>query len=687
MPSTHQDNPQDNLENADLQWQDSGAPYSTRFDDIYFSSGGGLAETEHVFLAGNRLQERWAANEQALATTASFSTSHFTIAELGFGTGLNFLCCWRAWQQMAPQRLRLHYIACEKYPLQADALTQALLEWPELAPLSEALLTVYPDHSAGFHRLHLPGLAGAPPIILDLYYGDAAQMLMVQAERAAAKVDAWFLDGFAPRVNPQMWSEELLVQLARLSRVACTLSTYSVAGQVVRGLKAAGFEVEKVKGFGQKRQMLVGHYPQEARPPSPLGLPKSSWLNLPAQQQKSPEVLIIGAGLAGCAAAHSLARKGYRVLVLEQADSIAAGASGNRQAVLQCRLSNALNGTRQFNLQAFLYASREFARLSEHFPDIQWQDCGVLNLDTAFSARKERCVDVDLSHYSPRIAQRLEQKATSDSAGLDVDGASNYLALGGWLSPVQLCHAYLQHPNIVLQCNAAVQRLERDEQTWHAFSADGRLASAAIVVVANSVSATQLAQTAPLPIVPIRGQVSYLRASERSAAIARVICGQTYISPALDGLHSVGASYSKKIADLALSEKEHQQNIEGIGPHLSPGIVAAEAIEGGRVSVRATTGDRMPIVGPVPDFARFEALYSILGQRERKHPNMHMPYVEGLYVSVGHGSHGLSNAPLCGEYLASIIVNELLPLQSKVLECLHPGRFFLRELRRRDYSR
>lgn len=682
MPST----PPENIENADLQWQESGAPYSTQFDDIYFSRGGGLAETEHVFLAGNRLAQRWSVDERALAAGDTLRSKHFTVAELGFGTGLNFLCCWRAWQQLAPQNLRLHYIACEKYPLQLSALRQALLEWPELAPLSEALLEVYPDHSAGLHRLMLPGLAGAAPITLDLYYGDAAQMLAATTGRAAAKVDAWFLDGFAPRVNPQMWSEELLAQIARLSREGSTLSTYSVAGHVVRGLRAAGFEVEKVAGFGQKRQMLAGHLPPAPRPPSPFGQPKASWLNLPAQQERAAEVLIIGAGLAGCATAHSLARKGYRVVVLERSDGIAAGASGNRQAVLQCRLSNAANGTRQFNLQAFLYATREFARLNELAPAIQWQACGVLNLDTAFSARKERCVDVDLRHYSPRIAQRLDRDATSYNAGLEVDGASNYIALGGWLSPVQLCHAYLQHPNITLRCNAEVQRLERDGQTWHAFGDDTKLASAAVVVIANSVNAAQLAQTVPLPIVPIRGQVSYLRASEHSAAIAQVICGRSYVSPALDGLHSVGASYSKDVADLALCEKEHQQNIEGIAPHLLHGAIATEAIAGGRVSVRATTGDRMPIVGPVPDFAKFEAHYCALGQRERNRPNTHMPYADGLYVSVGHGSHGLSNAPLCGEYLASIIANEMLPLPSEVLESVHPGRFFLRKLKRQDFS-
>ena len=682
MPST----PHDHIENADLQWQDDGAPYSKQFDDIYFSRGGGLAETEHVFLAGNLLNARWSAQEQALVVDATLGPKHFTIAELGFGTGLNFLCCWRTWRELAPRFLRLHYIACEKYPLQIDALKKALLEWPELAPLSDTLLTHYPDHSAGYHRLHLPGLDGAACVILDLYYGDATQMLAAQAERGLAKVDAWFLDGFAPRLNPQMWSPELLTQLARLSRPGSTLSTYSVAGQVVRGLQSAGFEVAKVRGFGQKRQMLVGHYPQTPRPPSPIGQPRQSWLNIAGRQDSRTEVVVIGAGLAGCAAAHSLARKGFSVLVLEQASGIAAGASGNRQAVLQCRLSNAINGTRQFNLQAFLYATREFAQLSQHFADINWQACGVLNLDTAFSARKDNCVDVNLDHYSPQVAERLDQEATSLIAGVDVDGASNYLGLGGWLSPAQLCHAYLQHPNIRLRCNITVQRLTRDEKTWHVYCAGTKLVSAATVVIANSVNAMQLEQTAPLPIVPIRGQVSYLRATERSAAITRVICGQSYVSPALQGLHSVGASYSKNITELALCAKEHQQNIEGIAPHLQHGSIAQATIEGGRVSVRATTRDRMPIAGPVPDFAKFEAHYSTLGQRDRKHPNTHMPYLDGLYVSVGHGSHGLSNAPLCGEYLASIIANEMLPIQNKVIECVHPGRFFLRELRRRDYS-
>src|SRR5690606_29738517 len=172
MQNTPDDIPEDSPEqpfaNADIDWQEGDLPYSTRFDDIYFSRQGGLAETEHVFLAANRLRERWQQLEAAAQQTQlqqqqeahhqQSSQRVFTIAELGFGTGLNFLCCWRAWHESRkalpqPGRLRLHYIACEKYPMRRETLAQALQGWEELSAYSSALIEVYPDHSAGYHRL------------------------------------------------------------------------------------------------------------------------------------------------------------------------------------------------------------------------------------------------------------------------------------------------------------------------------------------------------------------------------------------------------------------------------------------------------------------------------------------------------------------------------------------------------
>ncbi len=683
-----QKSPDQILENAEIVWQENGAPYSSRFADIYFSRQGGLEETEHVFIAANRLQERWHALDKLVREDLAIDildTSPqrcFTIAELGLGTGLNFLCCWRAWQQLQPTHLRLHYIACEKFPMQTSALAQALASWPELSNFSLSLLNAYPDHSPGYHRLQLRSQDSGSEVTLDLYYGDAAAMLAAQPLRERVKVDAWFLDGFAPRVNPDMWSTALLAAMARLSRPGTTLSTYSVAGQVVRNLQECGFQVSKQPGFGQKRHMLHGEFVGGGQ----IAPPKVSapWLQLPEYTPASREVIIIGAGLAGCSAAHALARRGFRVTVLEQHSEIASGASGNRQAVLQCRLSNAVNAGWQFNLQAFLYAVRHFNAIQRDFADIQWHPCGVLNLDTAFSSRRERCPEVELERYSEQVVRKVDQQEAAALCGLTLDGGGNFLPLGGWLNPAALCRAWLQQPLIQFCGNTPVERLAYENGHWQVFSAVRSLpiASAPTLIIANSFAARRFSQTALLPLTPLRGQVSYLQASEATRALRSVVCGLSYMSPSHSGEHSAGASYSKDISDLAISDSEHRDNIAGISAHFPANTLSTAAISGGRVSVRASTGDRMPIAGPVPDLAALTDYYPTLKQWERQAPTRLPACLPGLYISVGHGSHGATNCPLVGEHLASLIDNEVSPLQKSLLDCLHPARFLLRELRR-----
>ncbi|MES3008161.1 MAG: bifunctional tRNA (5-methylaminomethyl-2-thiouridine)(34)-methyltransferase MnmD/FAD-dependent 5-carboxymethylaminomethyl-2-thiouridine(34) oxidoreductase MnmC [Pseudomonadota bacterium] len=685
-----QKSPDQILENAEIVWQENGAPYSSRFADIYFSRQGGLEETEHVFIAANRLQERWQTLDTLLREEVSTDTNSdrtpqrcFTIAELGLGTGLNFLCCWRAWQQLQPTHLRLHYIACEKFPMQTSMLAQALASWPELSNFSVSLLNAYPDHSPGYHRLQLHSQDGGSAVTLDLYYGDAAEMLAAQPLRDRVKVDAWFLDGFAPRVNPDMWSTALLATMARLSRSGTTLSTYSVAGQVVRNLQECGFQVSKQPGFGQKRHMLHGEFVRSAQTAS-TSKASAPWLQLPDYTATTREVIVIGAGLAGCSAAYALARRGFHVTVLEQHGEIASGASGNRQAVLQCRLSNAVNAGWQFNLQAFLYASRHFNAIQRDSADIQWHPCGVLNLDTAFSSRRERCPEVRLEFYSEQVVRRVEQQEAAALCGMAIDGGGNFLPLGGWLNPVALCRAWLQHPLIQFVGNTPVERLEYQNRQWQIFSAgqSDAICSAPTVIIANSFAAQRFSQTACLSLTPLRGQVSYLQESAATRSLRSVVCGLSYVSPAHAGQHSAGASYSKDVSDLAISSKEHQENVAGISDHFEGRPLSVEALNGGRVSVRASTGDRMPIAGPVPDFAALAALYPTLKQWERQAPTQLPPCLPGLYINVGHGSHGVTNCPLIGEYLASLIGNEVSPLQQPLSDCLHPARFLLRELRR-----
>lgn len=228
------------LEAARLTLAADGPPISASYGDVYYSAAGGLAQAHHVFLAGNGLPSRWQGADS------------FTILETGFGLGLNFLATWQAWRE-DPQRSRtLHFIALEKHPLSAADLALAHAAWPELATLAAELRGRWPPLVGGAHRMDFAD----GRLILTLVFADAAEAL----PQLAAAVDAFYLDGFSPARNPELWSAPLCLSLARLAVPGATLATWSVAGSVRRALTAARFAVEKRAGFAHKRQMLVGRY-------------------------------------------------------------------------------------------------------------------------------------------------------------------------------------------------------------------------------------------------------------------------------------------------------------------------------------------------------------------------------------------------------------------------------------------
>ena len=216
----------------DLRWED-GVPVSTEFDDPYYSRVDGLSETRHVFLDGNDLPARWEGRD------------HFHIAELGFGTGLNFCAAWQAWEKSGATG-QLAFTSFELHPLKSEAIREALALWPELQDYADRLTSAWkPDG----------GRMTFGSVSLNVITGDARQTLPHWTEKA----DAWFLDGFAPSRNPEMWEEGLLKAVARASAPDASFATYTVAGFVLRGLESAGFEIKKRSGFGRKREMLTGH--------------------------------------------------------------------------------------------------------------------------------------------------------------------------------------------------------------------------------------------------------------------------------------------------------------------------------------------------------------------------------------------------------------------------------------------
>ena len=301
----------------DLEWI-GNTPRSTRFDDVYFQAEDGLAESRAVFLEGCGLPERFAGRRR------------FAVGELGFGSGLNILALLDLWRRHKPDaQAKLSIVSIEAFPMTADDAARALAAFPELAELSADLLTGWPGQRVGRHTIDLPEIGAT----LQIHVGDVREAL----SQLDAKMDAWFLDGFAPAKNPDMWSEEVLDQVGRLTAPGGRVSTFTVAGDVRRGLAAAGFEVEKRPGFGRKRERLEAIFPGE---PSDLHL---------------SSIAVIGAGIAGASLARALTRQGLNVVVFE-GDQPGAGASGNPAALVTPRLDAGLGDVARLHAQAYARA-------------------------------------------------------------------------------------------------------------------------------------------------------------------------------------------------------------------------------------------------------------------------------------------------------------------------------------------
>ncbi|UUW71849.1 bifunctional tRNA (5-methylaminomethyl-2-thiouridine)(34)-methyltransferase MnmD/FAD-dependent 5-carboxymethylaminomethyl-2-thiouridine(34) oxidoreductase MnmC [Pseudomonas oryzihabitans] len=638
------------FQHAQLDWDASGQPLSRAYGDVYFSRASGLEETRYVFLQQNRLGERFA------ALTAG---EVFAIGETGFGTGLNFLCAWQLFEAVAPKDARLHFVSVERFPLTAADLAQALTLWPELAAYSAALQRQYQAIHPGFQRLVL----GDGRITLTLLIGDVLERL----PELDARCDAWFLDGFAPAKNPEMWTPALFAELARLSHAGTTLATFTCAGFVRRGLNEAGFAMAKVPGFGHKREMLAGVLER------PNTLSQVPWYARPPRPQGPRTALVIGAGLAGCATAASLARRGWQVRVVERHGAPAQEASGNPQGVLYLKLSAHDTPLSRLILDGFGLTLRELQALP---PGTAWSPCGVLQLAlTAKDAQRQAPL---AAHFPTGLLQPLDREAASNRAGIDLTAGGLFFPEGGWVHPPALCQHWLAHPNIELVTHTEVTALQQTEHGWQV-STRGATLEATVVVVASAAQARTLLPD--LPLKAIRGQLSALPETPASQPLTTVVCGEGYLAPARDGQHCLGASFVFDRDDTEPSQAEHQSNLQLLA-ELSPELAAdyqAEALDG-RVAFRCTSPDYLPLVGPVVDQDRFAQHYQALAYDARQVPEQAAPWRTGLYVNLAHGSRGLVTTPLAAELLAAWLEDEPLPVARRVADACHPSRFPLRRL-------
>ncbi|MGY2226997.1 bifunctional tRNA (5-methylaminomethyl-2-thiouridine)(34)-methyltransferase MnmD/FAD-dependent 5-carboxymethylaminomethyl-2-thiouridine(34) oxidoreductase MnmC [Pseudomonas gingeri] len=648
---------------AQIDWDDQGLPHSRVFDDVYFSDASGLEETRYVFIEQNRLKERFEALEP---------NGQLVIGETGFGTGLNFLCAWQLFEQCAVPGARLHFVSVEKYPLSHADLQRALALWPELAAFATPLLKQYVAIHPGFQRLLLDN----GRVTLTLLIGDVLEQL----PQLDAQVDAWFLDGFAPAKNPEMWTPGLFAELARLAAPGSTISTFTSTGWVRRSLNAAGFKMKRTPGIGHKWEILRGEF--VGWPPEvPAPLPAKPWFARPAPRTGERRALVIGGGLAGCASAASLAARGWQVCLLERHEALAREASGNPQGVLYLKLSAHGTALSQLILSGFGHTRRLLEQLHR---GVDWDGCGVLQL--AFDEKEAERQAQLAAAFSTELLQVLDREQAEARAGVTLEHGGLFFPEGGWVHPPALCDWQAAQPNIEVRPHSDAVELRKVDGQWQAWDADALLASAPVLVLAGAAEVKRFAAAAALPLKRIRGQITRLAQTADSAALSTVVCAEGYVAPARLGEHTLGASFDFKNADLAPTTAEHIGNLallQDISADLATRLNAAgqdpEQLQG-RAAFRCTSADYLPIVGPLADPAAFAEAYGILAKDARQIPQVPCPWLEGLYINSGHGSRGLITAPLSGELLAAWLESEPLPLPRSVAEACHPNRFAWRAL-------
>lgn len=647
------------LQNAKLSFKTSGTPVAETFDDVYFSDGQGIAETEYVFIQQNQLPERW----------LNWSERHFHIMETGFGTGLNFLVLahyFHTFRQQYPQHdlQHLHFSSCEKFPIELGDLRKIYALLPDqYQHLAAQIIAQYPLSIRGTHRLSLAN------ITLDLHFGDVHDILPDLHTEKTGRFDCWFLDGFAPSKNPEMWQASLFKQMQRLSRPAATFATFTAAGFVKRGLQHAGFTVHKVAGFGHKRDMLCGVVSQV-----PIQRGQRPYYNRDQASHLS-EINLVGGGIASACLAQKLCQRGYQVNLYCQDHELAQEASGNWSAGFYPQLNAEASINAQIQLSSFLYARRYYDRLVAQGMtfDHAWHGVLQLGFNATVCARQKQLSDN--ACYPPAVIHAIDAQQASQLAGIDIQLPALHIPLGGWLNPSSLVQGLIQQANQTGRLQVHLNRLINladcsTEQVW-------------IFCMGHHSPALQT--LAPLPYRLVRGQVELIASQGELSNLRTVLCHKGYFTPAYEGQHALGSTYVKNDMSSAVNETETAQNISTHRQALQGHSWLDElSVTNSRASVRCSTPDHLPLVGALPNIAQQQNdladLYKALPVKHypvgANHPNK--------FILTGLGSRGFTTAPLMAELLISQIEGRALPLDATLANALNPNRFLLRNLIRRQ---
>ena len=644
----------DRLVPATLALRDDGILVSPEYGELPRD-----ASHANRMLAGNGLPARW----QGRRT--------FTIVETGFGAGGRFLATWAAWRDDPARCERLHVVAIEPHPFSRDDLRRAVAHIVANATISanaDALIDAWPMRVPGLHRLEFD----EGRVVLTLAFGEMRDML----QRLVARADAFYLGDVESAVHGGLLSADVIRALARIAAEGATFATHSHDDAVKQALDETGFTHRDVDDCAGEPALRVGEYAPRwrmRRHEPPRALPVAA-----------RDAIVIGAGLAGCAVVERLAARGWNVTLIERHEQIARDASGNPAGVFHPLMTRDDNVASRLTRGGFLHALARWRALEAAGHAFARSTQGMIHLAESADDFARMRDAFNALGAPPDYVALLDADAARAHLNLPVAHGGLLFPHGGAVWPAGLCAAQVAAAGdrVTLLTGTAVERLERDGDTWRAIDASGTtLAEAPVVVLANAGDAVRLAGLRHVALQPVRGQLTLLPAGS-TAPLPCPAIGDGYAVPLDDGTLLIGATFEPDDVDPAMRTAGHIENIERVR-HLLPGLIDALPDAGtlrGRVAFRWVVGDRVPVIGALADEAQAVAnARALSGAKARD-----LPRTAGLYGAFGYGSRGLVWAALGAELIASQLEGEPLPLERDLADAVDPARFLIRALRGRQ---
>ncbi|MCS7205686.1 MAG: tRNA (5-methylaminomethyl-2-thiouridine)(34)-methyltransferase MnmD [Leptospiraceae bacterium] len=616
--------------------------YSERFQDIYFQENG-IEESEYVFIDGNNLKERFSQQQD------------LSLCELGFGTGLNFLLTSKLFLETNKQGM-LFYYSIEKYPLSVSQIQKALSIFPriqnELQRLVDLLKEIY------YPTVEFQTFYFHPRIRLTLMLGDVMEML---SSFSSETFDAWYLDGFSPKKNPEMWQEGIYYKMAKHSHHGSTFATFSCARVVKVGLQKAGFIYKKRKGFHHKREMLYGYYENPSKPKK-IVPPKT--------------IAIIGAGISGISSSLFLLKRNHKVIVFDKFSDVLSGSSFIPAASIMPYISKQKNPLSSFSIKGFNFL---LSFLKSHLSDDLYKK--IYKKTLLYKKQNKNAIIPDfLKDYQiSKTSIRKFQTFFLDRKGGVL--LINYLKEA-------LKSILFSDRNFVFHPNTEIQEIHWDKQWFLLDQRNHVYSEIDAVIFCNSYELSRFSVLKPIEHSKVRGQIVLISKKYLSSQIKRNCIFDVSLFP-LENQIQIGSSFEpylddsqRRIESDKYILKKFYKDFKEIFSEVAESDpdwdfkVPTEAI----IGFRCQSKDYLPVVGNLPDWNKYaEILRSVSTSEAPPYESLEIPNHEDLFVHACHGTRGYTTSFLSGEFLASLISHQPLPIEKYLIQNLSPARFVYRK--------